>query len=150
MTDKLITPPIHADVECSPLQVLAIVAAIVKKPLRETLDVNDFDGQLRLIAEALKDGKSKSARDAVANWLTRRGVVWDGKSDIGEAVLKSLSESNRLRRARTQLKIMEQRLRWPYIAGPQAVQESLDTLKAIEESLNGQRQQSFPDGKSDP
>ena len=112
------------------------------KVLRESLDVDDFSGREQLAAKALKDGKSVAARDCVRDWLARQRVYWDGKSDIGEAIVQALAEANELRRARTRLRLIELKLKNPHIAGREAVQESLKIIQAMEGASNGKFQSS--------
>lgn len=118
------------------LQILALIAAIAKPSLRDSLDVEDFDGRTRLAAKAVKDGRSKEAKEDMKRWLESLGVSWDGKSGIAEAVIATLHEKRLIQRAETQLEIMRKRLRFPNIAGVEAVEEARRILKAIEESKN--------------
>lgn len=133
----------------SQLQALALIAAMSKKSLRETLDAADFDGRERAVAQALRDGKSKAARETVQAWLQRFGIRWDGKSDIADTILDSLKEASRIRRAQTQLRALQMTLRYRNIAGTQAVDEAMQTLKKIEGTLNGELQQGDPAGERD-
>lgn len=133
----------------SQLQMFALVAAMANKSLRKSLDVQDFDGDEQQVAQALTDGKSKEARERVKQWLARKGIQWDGTADIGETILNSLKETNRLRRARDQLRGMQHVLQFPNLAGRKAVNEALETLKAIEGVLNGSGKQSLPVGEPD-
>lgn len=128
----------------SQLQFAALVAAISKPSLRESLNVEDFDGSARQVAESLKDGKSKPARESMKHWLATFGVHWDGKSDIGETILETLKETNRLERARRQLRGLQHVLQFPHLAGQKAVDEAMATLKAIEEAHHSKPEPSNP------
>lgn len=128
----------------------ALIAAMAKKSLRETLDVEDFTGPARLVAQSLKDGKSKDARRVVKEWLSTIGVALDDKTDdIGAAVINSLKETNRLRRAHALLRDHERNLRYPNLAGPKAVAESMRLVQQLEEISRGQLQQGDPGGECD-
>lgn len=122
------------------LETLALIAAIAKPSLRDSLNVEDFTGKTQLAAKAIKDGKSKDAKDQTKKWLETLGVTWDGKSGIAEAIVAALQERKRIQRAETQLKLMQWRLRFPHIAGPEAVEEALKVAKAIEEMRNADSQ----------
>lgn len=119
----------------SSLQSLALVAAMANKALRKTLDVEDFDGRERIVAQALKDGKSKQARDDVKLWLLSLGITWDGSSDIGEVVIETLKNARRLQRARTHVDRLSMTLKYPNISGPQAVADALEAIKRLENNV---------------
>ena len=113
------------------LQTAALLVATGKPELRDQLDVLDFQGQAAKVAQALKDGRSDQGRRVMQDWLRGLGVLWDGKSDIGEAILQSLHLQQELERARAKARLIEQRLRYPHIAGVVAVQDTIRKLKEL-------------------
>lgn len=129
------------------LETLALIAAAVCKPLRPSIDASDFHPSRRVLVDALNDGKTRESRDVVTRWLATLGVDWDGKSDIGAAIVASLKERKRRRRAQTQLESALMRLRFPAIAGQQGVESAVKLAEVLE---GMQREFSESDRQRDP
>ena len=114
------------------LETLALIAAAVNRERRANLDANDFHPQRRIFVDALKDGKKPENRDRVRQWLSGLGVTWDGKGDIGTAIIESLSTDKRRRRAMTALSAAQLKLRCPALAGPDGVAEATKLAESIQ------------------
>lgn len=114
------------------LETVALIAAAVHKPLRARLDANDFHSSKASLVEAFKDGKRPENRQCVQRWLGSLGVDWDGKSDIGEAIIASLVDLKRRRRAQTALERAANKLRWPNLAGPQGIADATKLADIIQ------------------
>jgi hypothetical protein len=120
----------------SQLEELALIAAAIHKPLRATLDANDFCIRNKLILAALKDGKSKESRKAVSEWLARLGVQWNESGPIGEAIIESFNAATARKRAITKLQMAVMSLRYPNIAGVKTQAESLKLAATVQEYLD--------------
>lgn len=131
------------------LETLALIAAAVNKPLRVSLDVNDFHPSKKSLVAALKDGVAREHRNSIKRWLTDQGIDWDGKTDIGESVVASLKELKRRRRARTALEAMVAKLRYPAIAGPRGVEEATRLAESIQGVISGVVQPNNNHGQRD-
>lgn len=114
------------------LETLALIAAAMCKPLRASIDANDFHPSQRVLIDSLNDGKTRESRDVVTRWLATLGVDWDGKSDIGAAIVASLVDRKKRRRAQTQLESALMRLRFPAIAGPLGVESAVKLAEILE------------------
>lgn len=114
------------------LETLALIAAAVCKPLRASLDANDFHPSQRVLIESLNDGKTRESRDVVTRWLRSLGVEWDGKSEIGAAIVASLAEREKRRRAQSKLERALMRLRYPMIAGSGGVDDAVKLAAILE------------------
>jgi len=114
------------------LETLALIAAAVNKPLRERLDTNDFHPSKKHLIAALKDGVARESRQDIQKWLASLGVDWTGKTDIGEAVIASLMDNKKRRRAQTALESAAMKLRYPALAGPRGVEEATRLAESIQ------------------
>lgn len=119
------------------LETLALIAAAVNRERRASLDANDFHPQRRILIDALKDGKKPENRECVRKWLASLGVNWDGKGDIGTAIIESLSTEKRRRRAMTALSAAQMKLRNPALAGPNGVAEATKLAETIQGIVSG-------------
>lgn len=118
------------------LETLALIAAAVNRERRASLDANDFHPRRRLLIDALKDGKKPENRECVRQWLASLGVTWDGRGDIGTAIIESLSMDKRRRRAMTALSAAHLKLRCPALAGPGGVSEATKLAESIQGIVN--------------
>lgn len=118
------------------LETLALIAAAVSKPLRASIDANDFHPSQRVLIESLNDGKTRESRDVVSRWLRTLGVDWDGKSEIGAAIVASLAERKRRKRAQTQLESALMRLRFPNVAGVESAVKLAEVLEGYQRELS--------------
>lgn len=128
------------------LETIALIAAAVSKPLRASIDASDFHPTQRALIDALNDGKTRDSREVVARWLSTLGVDWDGKSEIGAAIVASLRDWKRRKRAQTQLESALLKLKFPALAGARGV----DSAVKLAEILEGvQREFGSTDGAAD-
>ena len=116
-------------------EVFSLIAAMVDRGLRESLNILDFDGQERDVAEALRDGKSQQARTMVVRWLSRHGVAWDGESPIGPAIIQSLKESAEIDAARRRLHVLKMKLAYPNVAGRTQALEAVTQLERMADGV---------------
>ena len=118
------------------LETLALIAAAVNKPLRAILDANDFHPQKKSLVAALKDGVAREHRHSIKRWLTELGIDWDGKTDIGEAIIASLVENKKRSRALSALGMATLKLRCPALAGPEGVAQATKLADSIQGIVN--------------
>lgn len=128
------------------LETLALIAAAVSKPLRASIDASEFHPSQRVLIDALNDGKTRESREVVARWLATLGVDWDGKSEIGSAIVATHKERKRRRRAQTQLETALLKLKYPALAGAQGVESAVNLAEVLE---GVQREFGATDGKAD-
>lgn len=70
-------------------ETLALFAAALNAPLRDSLRESDFSKDNRPVVTALKDARKKESRACVQQWLRDHGVSWDAKTPIGESVVEA-------------------------------------------------------------
>lgn len=129
------------------LETLALIAAAVNKPLRASLDAADFHPSKKHLIAALKDGVARENRQSIQKWLASHGVDWTGKTDIGEAIIASLMDNKRRKRARAALEAAVIKLRYPALAGPQGVAEATklaDSIQGVISELSQHHRESGP------
>ena len=132
----------------SQLETLALIAAAVHRPLRERLDASQFNPAMQPLIEALKDGKTKASKDVVKRWLERFRVTWDGKTDIGTAIVEAFVQSVNRERLSSNLKRLQMRVR---LGSNFLTDEQLKAAsEALEGLFNGDGQSSEPVGKPHP
>lgn len=113
------------------LETLALIAAAVNRERRASLDAADFHPSKVSLVNALKDGKRPENRQCVQRWLGSLGVTWDGKEDIGTAIIASLSNEKSRQRAVSALGLAQRKLRYPALAGPDGVAEATRLAESI-------------------
>lgn len=131
------------------LETLALIAAAVNKPLRASLDANDFHPSKKHLIAALKDGVAREHRHSIRRWLLDLGVDWDGKTDIGPAIIASLMDNKKRRRAQTALEMAAAKLRYPALAGPRGVEEATRLAESIQGVISGVVQPNNDRGQRD-
>ena len=128
------------------LETLALIAAAVNKPLRGSLDAAEFHPSKKSLVTALKDGVAREHRSSIKQWLAGLGIDWNGKTDIGEAIVASLMDNKKRRRAQTALEVAVMKLRYPALAGPRGVEEATKLAESIKGIVN---ERVVGNGKSD-
>jgi hypothetical protein len=122
------------------LETLALIAAAVHKPLRASLDANDFHLSKNHLVEAFKDIKRPENRQAIKEWMATLGVDLDGQTDIGVAILSTLRGAKQRKRTQTALELALSKLRYPHLAGPQGTVEATKLAESIQEIMRGKFQ----------
>ena len=74
----------------SQLETLGLLAALLNAPLRKELSGLDLSDDAKRVSDALLAPKEAESLKVVSNWLRERGIRWDGKQKVADAIIESL------------------------------------------------------------